>query len=221
MKIRLHVSCLPMFLVSSSVVIVVLLLIPHLLLYHMFSFPSFTLCISFPPFVLLYFLLLAFPGIFSSSLWLPSFLFHLPPSFPPSQHVKLGTFLRNNAITSMDASHYACVCVCVSLCACDTVTVAQTLPGGKHGCSLLFLLLFPITVCFINAMVIGFALLLWSLYLVKCRKAQRTPIDLSSSRDPVPLIQLLPCQSFMNAAGRKWPLGNSNRQFAQNKGLET
>lgn len=91
------------------------------------------------------------------------------------------------------------------------------LPLGKHGYSPLFLLLFQITVCFINAVVICFPLLLLSLLLSKWRKAQRTPIDLSCSRDPVPLSQILPCQSFMNAAGGKWPLGNGSIQYAQNK----
>lgn len=115
-----------------------------------------------------------------------------------------------------------CVCMYVFNCVCDTLWLwAQTPPGGKHGCSLLFLLLFQITFCFINAMVICFLLLLWSLCLSKWRKAQRTPIDLSGSRDPVPLSQFPPCQSFMNAAGGKWPLGNCNRQYVQNKGLET
>lgn len=112
----------------------------------------YTLCISFPPCVLLYFFLLLSPLISLS-----------PPSLPE------WTFLRNNAITSMNASHCACVvcvCVCICLCECDTHsecghTVAQTLPGGEHGCSLLFLLLFQITVCFINAMVIWLPLLLF------------------------------------------------------------
>lgn len=45
-----------------------------------------------------------------------------------------------------------CVCVCVSMCVCLWLR-PQTFPGGKHGCSLLFSLLFQITVCFINAMV--------------------------------------------------------------------
>lgn len=108
----------------------------------------------------------------------------------------------------MHPTMHACVHVCVCLCMCECGhTVAQTPPGGKHGCSLLFLLLFQITVCFINAMVIWFPLLLRSPYLTKCRKAQRTPIDLSGSRDSVPLSQLLPCQSFMNAAGGKVAVG--------------
>lgn len=123
------------------------------------------------------------------------------------------TFLRNNAITSMAASHYACMCVC-HVCVCVRATVAQTLPGGKRGCSLLFLLLFQITVCFINVMVIWFPLPLCSLCLSKWGNARRTPIDLSSSRDLMPLSQFLPCQSFMNAAGGKWPFGNYNRQYA-------
>lgn len=101
----------------------------------------------------------------------------LPPSFHYSTlNWDKKSFLKNNAITSMDASHYACVStsVCLCVCVCDTQRLrAQTLPGGKHGCSLLFLLLFQIMVCFINAMVICFPRLLWSLYLSKWRKAQR------------------------------------------------
>lgn len=67
----------------------------------------------------------------------------------------------------VDSTMHVCVCLffcdCVSACACvyvmhnDCVLAdAQTLPWGKHGCSLLFWLLFQITVCFINAMVIWF-----------------------------------------------------------------
>lgn len=52
----------------------------------------------------------------------------------------------------MDARTCLCVCPCVSMCVCLWLRT-QTFPGGKHGCSLLFLLLFQITVCFINAMV--------------------------------------------------------------------
>lgn len=42
-------------------------------------------------------------------------------SFPPSLHHSMLncdelTFLRNNAITSMGASHYACVCVSANAC---------------------------------------------------------------------------------------------------------
>lgn len=108
------------------------------------------------------------------------------------------------------------------VCVCDTERLwAQTFPGGKHGCSLLFLLLFQIMVCFINVMVICFLHLVWSFCLSKWRKAQRTPIDLSSSRDLVPLSQFPPCQSFMNASGEKWPLGKSNRQYFHNKYFET
>lgn len=52
----------------------------------------------------------------------------------------------------MDGRTCLCVCPCVSMCVCLWLWT-QTFPGGKHGCSLLFLLLFQITVCFINAMV--------------------------------------------------------------------
>ncbi len=42
-----------------------------------------------------------------------SSLFNLPLSLPPSSHAEMGewTFLRNNAITSMDACLFSCVCV--------------------------------------------------------------------------------------------------------------
>lgn len=113
----------------------------------------------------------------------------------------------------------------VGVCTCqrwrDCVThgdgahaAAPSLPRGEHGSSLLFLLLFQITVCFINAMVIWLPLPLWSFCLPKLEQSQRRPIDLSNSRDPVPLSQILPCQSFMNAAGGKWSLGNCIRQYA-------
>lgn len=137
------------------------------------------------------------------------------------------TFLRNNAITGMKASYYACVCLCVfaSVClsVCDTQQLwAHSRADSSWGKTRMQPFVFAlVTVCFINAMVICFPLLLWSLCLSKWRKAQRTPIDLSGSRDPVPLSQFPPCQSFMNAAKGKWPWGNCNTQYAQNKGLET
>lgn len=79
------------------------------------------------------------------------------------------TFLRYNAITSMDA----CMCTCACVGECASVCATQTLPGGKHGCSLLSLLLFQIMVCFINAMVICFLLILWSPCLSKWRESSK------------------------------------------------
>lgn len=111
-------------------------------------------------------------------------IFLLPaPSLPPTQHVELGWI--NLFGGTMPLQAWMRVCVCVLVCACLWLWLwAQTFPGGKHGCSLLFLLLFQITVCFINAMVIYCLLLLWSLRCARRKKAQRTPIDLSGFRDP-------------------------------------
>lgn len=109
-------------------------------------------------------------------------------SFHPSLHHSILncdelTFLRNNAITSMGASHYACVCVSASACRWVSLCVhdkrrthSRSLPGEKQGYSLLFLLLFQITVCFINAMVIWDPLPVWVLCFSKWRKAQRNPL---------------------------------------------
>lgn len=95
----------PVCLVSFSVFIAVSLLIVSL---HVFL-TSYTLCTSLPPHVLFEIFFLAF---FIPLLWLISVS---PASLPPSIIACwTGTnepFLRNNAITSMDAC--ACVCVCV------------------------------------------------------------------------------------------------------------
>lgn len=116
---------------------------------------------------------------------------------PPPTPFKLDewTLLCNNAITSL----------CERLCAlCDIQwLLAQPRPEGKHGCSLLFMLLFHIIPCFINTMVIWLLLLLRSLRLSEWRRAQRASIDLRGSRDNMPLSPFLPCQSFMNASGGK------------------
>lgn len=120
---------------------------------------------------IVHYILLAFCRIYFLSLfWLP-FLssFSLHRSMLNWDEL---TFLRNNAITSMDASHYTRVCLCVY----DTQWRARFLPGGKHWCSLLFLLLFQITVCFINAMLIWFPLLFWSLASRKIGKLKGVPL---------------------------------------------
>lgn len=87
-------------------------------------------------------------------------------------------------------------------------TVSTLLSSGKNmGYSLLFLLLPQILVCFINVMVICFPLLLWTLCFPTWREAQRRPIDLSGSRDPMPLSQFLPCLSFYKCWWRRVAAG--------------
>ena len=116
-----------------------------------------------------------------------------PPSLPE------WTILRNNAITSMNASRCACVIrvfVCVCVCLCRHSECGQTLPGGEHGCSLLFLLLFQITVCFINAMVIWLPLLLfWSPRLTKMQESSKDThwskrLQRPRATQPVPTVSI-------------------------------
>lgn len=112
---------------------------------------------------------------------------------------------------SVQQCHYqpACTHVWVSVFAlCDIQRLlAHPLPGGKHGYSLLFLLLFHIMPCFINTMVISLLLRLRFPCLSEWQWAQRASIDLRASRDAVPLSPFLPCQSFMNASGGEVAVG--------------
>lgn len=103
----------------------------------------------------------------------------------------------------------ACARARVSVFApCDIQRLSQQpLPGGKHGCSLLFLLLFHIMPCFINTMLIALLLRLRLPRLSEWQRAQRASIDRRASGDAAPLSPFLPCQSFMNASGGEATVG--------------
>lgn len=160
-------------------------LIPFYILYYMycFAFPcSLSLIFTLFPNSALY----IFPSqrIYSCTSLGHFFcpFLHLFSSLSPSQHAELWWINL-----SEEQCHYkhGCIPLCMCMCVCKRVslgklvcthTVAESLPGGKQGYSLLFLLLFQITVCFINAMVIWDPLHVWLLCFSKWRKAQRNPL---------------------------------------------
>lgn len=97
-------------------------LIPFYILYYMYCFAflcSLSLIFTLFPNSALYIYFL--PNVYIPVLPWGIFSALSFTSFPPSLHHSMLncdelTFLRNNAITSMGASHYACVCVSANAC---------------------------------------------------------------------------------------------------------
>lgn len=179
-----------------------------------FHFPYLhTLNVSpFPPCELLYFLL---PLAFSSRLWLPSSLIYVP-SFLPSVPA-CWTGMNEPFCHHKHRCIPLCVCVHVFLsvlclvCTWHTASVGTRLRrlflGENTDAAFCFCSCLGLQFCFINAMVIWFSLLLWSVFLTKCRNAQRTSIDLSGSGDPVPLKPASTVSIFHECCWRKVAVG--------------